>query len=303
MNYDKSKVLMVDPKKLVMNPENPRPVSEYSIEPILATASIVDEATKQMKGIHTPLFVEQNTNKILRGHRRATAAVQLNLEAVPVIYMDTSKMSPSEVYEFMLDHSSELPLSKAGAFRSIQKLFRFGFGEMAVLKRVSPILNLAFGAPAPEKIADARLIAERQHEDPDAAEFKVLSDKHRGTLQNMKRLSLLPDAVGDEYIKSWQGKDCLLTQKDIKILDTMYNDLWKADPTLKRDNPPIVFIDKMNELQAVNSEPEPEVKKTVKRTKNDVENMMKACENAIVRKTLSWVLGETKENELLDFVR
>jgi hypothetical protein len=294
---------MVDPKELVFNPENPRPSEEYDIEPILATASIIDEATKEYKGIHTPLFVEMGTKKILRGHRRNTAALKLGLKLVPVVFVDTSKMTASEVYEFMLDHSSEKPLSKAGAFRAIQHLFRYGFGEMAVLKRVSPILNLAFGAPASEKIADARLIAERQHEDPDSAEFKVLADKHRGTLQNMKKLSLLPDVVGDEYIKAWQGKDCLLTQKDVKTLDKLWEDLWKADPVLKRDNPPAQFIDKMNELMAVNAEPEPEVKKTIKRSKSDIENMMKACENPIVRKTLSWVLGETTESELLNFVK
>ena len=303
MNYEKSKVVMVNPNELIPNEENPRPVEEYDIEPILATASIVDEATKKYKGIHTPMFVELGTKKVLRGHRRLAAAKKLGLEAVPVIYVDTSKMTPSEVYEFMLDHSSEKPLSKAGAFRAIQHLFRYGFGEMAVLKRVSPILNLAFGAPASEKIADARLIAERQHEDPDAAEFKVLADKHRGTLQNMKRLALLPDAVGDEYIKAWQGKDCLLTQKDVKILDDVWNKAWKENPELKRDNPPAEFLTKFEELKAVNAEPEPEIKKTIKRSKSDIENMMKACENAIVRKTLSWVLGETKESELLDFVR
>jgi hypothetical protein len=275
------------------NPLNPR--LDLDVSDIL-------ESVKS-NGVHTAILVNKDF-VTYRGHRRTIAARAAGLTEIPAIVFDDTKLSEGEKYELLLDHSGEKPLNKAEAFRAIQHFFLLGYGELAVIRKAYAILNLAFGAPSSDKLAEARIVAERQHENADEAESKVIETKHRGTVQHMKRLALLPSMVADEYCKTWSGKPSLITQNDVKTLDKVWNELWKADPSVKRDNPPASFVDKFEEIKLVNASKDSEEAGSLKkRTNAEIQDMLKACEDAKVRLTLQWVLGEGSRQTFIDSIK
>lgn len=289
----KSKVVMIDKHKCQPNPLNPRRDLD---------TTDIDPSVRE-KGVMSPIMVNQDY-VVYRGHRRLIAIMKTAHEQIPCIIVDDTKMSDTEKFDLLLDHSQEKPLSKSESYIAIKEFFRLGYGEVAVIKRCYSILNLAFGAPSPEKIAKAKAEAIATHDDPDRAEEQVLITKHRGTIQNMKRLAMLPDMVAEEYLKAWQGNNSLLTQKDVLILAKLWDELVKADASITRQNPPQVFTDKVAELMAINETPdEGGEKKAVKRTKADIEDMMKACEDVKVRLTLAWVLGDSTRESFLKSIK
>ena len=265
----KGKITQYDWRKIVRNPLNPR--RDFDTTDI--------DADVREFGVKEPMYINQE-GLLYKGERRLTAVSKTNHQNVPVIIVDDSKWTDTEKYNFILDHSESKPLSKAEAYNAVKQLIRLGYGQTAVIKRCASVLNQAFGYPSKEKIASAKTEAVNCHEDPDRAEEEVIKTKHRGTVQNMERLASMPDFVAKEYVKAWQGRQSLISQKDVLILSKLWDELWKADPSVKRDEPPKVFVDKFEELKAVNNEPESDVaKKVAKKTKAEIENMMKACEN------------------------
>jgi hypothetical protein len=285
----KGKIQQYDWRKCTFNPLNPRRNFD---------TTDIDASVREF-GVKEPVLINQD-GLIYKGARRVTSISKTNHPTLPAIVIDDSKMTETEKFELIFDHSESKPLDKAECFNAVKELFHLSYGQTAVIKRCAACLNQAFGAPSVEKIRKAKAEAINCHEDPDRAEEEVIKTKHRGTVQNMERLAHLPSMVADEYLKAWQGNNSLLTQKDVQILAKFYEELWKADPSVTRDNPPQAFIDKFEELKAINSvEDEPGAEKLVRRTKADIENMMKACEDAKVRRTLAWVLGEVTDQAFL----
>jgi len=286
-------VMAYDWRKITRNPRNPR--RDFDTTDI--------DASVREHGVKDAVTVNQD-GMLYKGERRLTAISKTNHDMLPAIVIDDRNLTETEKYEIILDHSESKPLSKSEAYNAVQELIRLSFGQTAVIKRCASILNQAFGSPSKEKIASARAEAVNCHEDPDRAEEEVIKTKHRGTIQNMERLASMPDFVAEEYVKAWQGRQSLISQKDILILSRLWEELWKADPTVKRDTPPQEFVDKFTELKAVNAEPEvPGEAKKAKKSKAETENMMKACENAFVRKTLSWTLGDITEQAFLSDIK
>ncbi|HPT70828.1 MAG TPA: ParB N-terminal domain-containing protein [Candidatus Cloacimonadota bacterium] len=269
----------------------------------------IDDTLKDEKtttGIKKPCVVFDDGSgkfEIGQGHRRWASAMKFeHIKTIPCIVIPKSGLTELDMLEILMDHNEETPLSKAECFKAIKEFFLLSFGDSAIIKRCKMLLNSSFGSPSPEKIKDARKEAVEMHEDADRAEEKVIFEKHHGTIQNFRRLALLPVSVQEEYIKAWQGRNSDLTQKDIKILSEFWNELVKANPETKVSEPPKAFEDKVEELKEINRQPD-DKKKSVKRSKSDIENMSKGTENAIVRKTLSWVLGEITDSELKDYVK
>lgn len=287
------KVQMIDKSKFKFNVRNPRiDLDTTNIDPSI-----------EKNGVLKPVICNQEF-ELFQGHRRITSVNKFpQWTLVPALVLDDAKLTEEDKLDLIMDHGEESPLSKAECFNAVKEFFKLSYGETAVIERCYAMLNQAFGSPSQEKIMESKAEAIRMHEDPKLAEKKILIAKHRGTIQNMKRLALLPDCVAEEYVKAWKGRNSLISQKDVKILDDLYNELWKTDPTIKRDNPPQIFLDKFEELKAINQRADSAEPKAVKRTKNDIENMMKSLENAIVRKTLTWVLGECTDVELRDYVK
>jgi hypothetical protein len=291
------KIQLIDKTKLRPNARNPR------LE--LNTESIDDTLRdpKTTIGIKKPLVVFDD-GEIGQGHRRWTAAMKFpHIETVPAFVLKKADLTEVDILDVLMDHNEEDPLSKAECFLAIRPFFSLSFGDGAIIRRCKILLNSSFGSPAPEKIKDARREAEAMREDPDAAENKVVFDKHHGTIQNFRRLANLPENIQQEYLRAWQGRNSDLTQKDIKILSDYWNELIKADPSVTRENPPTAFGEKVEALKEINKKPDAKKAGVTKRTKTDIENMFKAIENALVRRTLSWALGEITDGELIEFVK
>lgn len=290
------KIQMIDKNKLIPNKRNPRTS--------LITSDIDDTLRdpKTTMGIKLPLWIFDDM-EIARGHRRHFAAMKFeHITTVPCMVIPKAGLSEVDILECIMDHNEESPLGKAECFNAIKQYFALSFGDSAIIRRCKILLNSAFGAPSPESIKDAIREAENMHEDIDKAEFDIVFKKHHGTIQNMRRLANLPNDVQTEYLKAWQGRNSALTQNDIKILSKLWDELIKAMPETKRETPPAIFTDKVKALEEINRTPDTKVK-SVKRTKSDIDNMIKAVEDSKVRRTLSWVLGEITDSELIEFVK
>ena len=263
-----SEPVNVDVSILKPNPLQPRESTDFQHIDSVAT-----------DGIRIPLVVG-TSNVIYRGHCRHAAAMFHGLETVPCYIIDDSLLSETDKLNLVIDHSGEKPLNKAEAYNAVRHYFRLGFGEAEVGRRCSAILNVAFGAPGADKISE--LGAE-----------KAALQKHHGTLQNMERMALLPDVVGETYCEFWRNGTRSLTTADIKKLAKSFSEYRQGDPTITRDNPPDAFLDSVEEMIAINGNKVKErIEPTAKmRNKAEIEKLLTATTDRKIIAVLNWVLG------------
>lgn len=281
MNYQNAKVQQVKVSDLKANPMNPR--QDVSFGHI--------DGVKE-DGIRKAILVG-TSNTIYQGHLRTLSALHFGLDTIPAIVIDDSKLSIEDKLNLLIDHSSEKALNKAEAYLACCEYFHLGYGEADVCRRCICILNTAFNAPASSKLAEAKREAEIDGKDVETAMSQAYFKKHRGTLQNMARLSALPNYVGEAYMDKWNGISDTITQKDVKTLYDSFKESRKGNEAeVNAENPPKGFKQEFEAVQEVNAKNDGDTETKVKmQTKADIEKMLESAKNADVIAALKWVLG------------
>jgi len=290
-----AKTSLVNTNETRENPLNPR--REYDLSDLL-----VSYRTTGGNTVPALVLKEKIDGKIVytifRGHRRVRALKESGIDKVLCLVIpESANVTESERLELLADDNGRT-MKKSEAFRLISEFFKLGYSPARVTRLCANLLNTAFGAPAPEKIIEARKIAIENGKNVDDAEMDVIESKHRGNVQYIEKLSAMPASIQEEYCKSWDGLPCALTQKDVKeLFETKKSLLADLSQAVKDD--PIRLqaekehVDKAIEDKAKAITPEYKAEKSVNKCMKyaDVERLMGIYEAPMAKITFKVVMN------------
>jgi hypothetical protein len=172
-------VQYVETKRLKPNPNNARFFKELSIADF---ENLVENI--KVNGIHTPLIARQD-NTLIAGHNRLEAAKELELEHVPVQYLEDEMTEQEEIKFIISDNLLRRHLSNSEKFDLYRVLFP-NFDERVKLR---PNANFEDGDTVPTsdvKPLTATMIAKETGQTREAVKKQLQREEQRERRENEK---------------------------------------------------------------------------------------------------------------------